>query len=158
MQDFPTPSTRLRCSSDVLATSLNTKGRNLVWVNPVVAEVVALRCDLAVTDSEEDGGSGDTCAPDCLSDLHAFGHSVQATGLLGTTAVELVADHSQCPLDQRKIGQGVRLLCEMGGLAEHPQDRRYLPLGKANLDVVHARTIRQHEGWNVVPPRTFEWR
>jgi hypothetical protein len=52
----------------------------------------------------------------------------------------------------------MRLARQVGGLAEDPENLGDLSLGEADLDVVHAGTIRQPDGWNVVPSGAFEWR
>ncbi|MGH9277126.1 MAG: hypothetical protein ACRD12_03315 [Acidimicrobiales bacterium] len=85
------------------ALVLNAQSRHLVRVDPVVALIVALGRNLAMANSEEDGGARNARASDCLGHLHAIGHTAKRIGLLGTTAVELVANHPHGRLDHRQI-------------------------------------------------------
>lgn len=71
--------------------------------------------------------------------------------LLGTTAVEPVANHPQRVLDQRHVRQGVRLVGPISRFAEDPENLGDLPLGEPDFDVVHGGTIRQPEGFERGP-------
>lgn len=54
----------------------NGESGNLVWVDPVVAALVAHGADLAVANGQEDLCPRDSGCPGCFGDLHAIGHGL----------------------------------------------------------------------------------
>jgi len=113
---------------------------DLVRIHPVVTSFVTLRADLAATDGEKYGGTGDSGAPHRFGHLHALGHvPMVPLALVGLAAVEAVADHTKRLFDQSQAGQRVGRRSVVGRLAQNPQDLGHLGLGKPDLDLVHER-------------------
>jgi len=97
----------------------------LIGIDSIQSSVVKLGGDLAVADGQENDIAGHACPADRLWHRDSFAHD-STLPLAAETIVESLANEVIRLLKLGAARQGIRLVCQLDGLVQHPEDLRDL--------------------------------